>query len=189
MAAGFLGLALLGVVSEARAASGDADGTFTVTITQVEISKDGGATYATLFSGSQEINIAAAGAGAVAAGLVSNGALPPGTYNQVRVTLGSTLRIKGFVNNGAGTGTLYTNNDADGFDLNGAAINTPGADYAVSTLTIPVANRVDTLTTSIVVSGDGSPCRVRIDFDTAGVLSAAGNVPSLNDPTVTVTQN
>jgi len=185
-----MGLALfLGAPSQTQAASGDADGTFTVTVTLVEISKDGGATYTTLFSGSQDINIVAANAGAVAAALASGVALTPGTYNQVRVTIGSTLQIKGYVNNEAGTGTLYTNNDADGFDLNSSAINTPGTDYAISTLTIPVGNRVDTMAVSIVVPAEGSAPTVRINFDTTGVLSASGNTPRLNDPTVTITQS
>lgn len=188
IATGCMGLGLLWGTLEAQAASGDADGTFTVTVAQVEISKDGGGTYTTLFSGSQDINIAAADAGAVAAGLASGVALSPGTYNRIRVTLGSTLRIRGYVNNGAGTGTLYTNNDADGFDLNVAAINTPGGDYAVSTIAIPAANRVDTMVVSVVVPADGSAPTIRINFDTSGVLTASGNTPSLNDPTVTVTQ-
>ena len=190
IAMGCMALSLfLGVPGQARAATGDADGTFTVTVTLVEISKDGGATYTTLFSGSKEINIASANAGAVAAGLASGVALTPGTHNRVRVTIGSTLQIKGFVNNGAGTGTLYTNNDADGFDLNASAINTPGSDYAISTLAIPAENRVDTVTVSIVVPAEGSPPTVRINFDTQGVLSASGNNPSINDPAVTVTQS
>lgn len=189
VAIGCVGLGLVGVALEAQAASGDADGTYTVTITQVEISKDGGATYTTLFSGSKDINIAAADAGAVAGSLASGAALPPGTYDRIRVTLGSSLRIKGFVNNGAGTGTLYTNNDADGFDLNLAGINTPGADYATSTLNIPEANRVSTQTVSIVVPSEGTPSTVRVNFDTTGVLTAAGNTPSLNAPTVTITQS
>lgn len=184
-----MGLCLFMGVLEAQAASGDADGTFTVTITLVEISKDGGATYTTLFSGSKEINIAAANAGAVAAGLATGAALAPGTYNRVRTTIGSTLKIRGYVNNGGGTGTLYTNNDADGFDLNVSAINTPGGDYAISTLAVPAENRVDTATVSIVVPAEGSPAKVQINFDTTGVLSAVGNVPSLNDPTVTIAQS
>ncbi len=189
IAAWCAGLALLCAAPEAQAASGDADGTFTVTISQVEISKDGGASYTTLFSGSKEINIAAANAGAVATGLASGVALSPGTYNQVRVTIGATLQIKGFVNNGAGTGTLYTNNDADGFDLNNTAINTPGGDYAVSTLPIPASQRVDTMAVSIVIPSEGSPPTVRVNFDTSGVLSATGDTPSINDPTVTISQS
>lgn len=184
-----MGLSLLWGAREAQAASGDADGTYTVTITLVEISKDGGTTYTTLFSGSKAINIAAANAGAVAAGLASGVALPPGAYNRLRVTLGSTLQIKGYVNNGDATGTLYTNNDADGFDLNTSAINTPGSDYAVSTLSIPEANRVSTMTPSITVPAEGSPATVQINFDTTGVLTASGNTPSLGAPTVTITQS
>lgn len=184
----FLGVGLLSVSLDALAASGDADGTFTVDVTKVEISNDNGASYITLFEGSKEINIAAASAGAAAAGLASGAVLPPGTYNRIRCTLGSSLRIKGYVNNGTNDGTLYTNNDADGFDLNAAAIDTPGGDYATSTLTIPVANRVDTMIVSIVVPAEGTPGTIRINFDTSGVLSAVGNIPSLNDPTVTVSQ-
>jgi hypothetical protein len=57
-------------MNPAQAASGDADGTYTVTITKLELSTDG-TTFVTVFEGSQAINIASANAGAVAAGLVS----------------------------------------------------------------------------------------------------------------------
>ncbi len=186
-----VGLALLsGILSEikeAQAATGDAAGIFTVTVTQVETSKDGGSTYTTLFSGSKSINIASADAGAVAGSLASGATLSAGTYDRMRVTIGSTLQIKGFVNNGATT--FYTNNDADGFDLNPNAANTPGADYTTSTLTIPAANRVDIQTVSIVVPAEGSAPTVRVNFDTTGVLSVSNNQPRLNAPVVTVTQS
>lgn len=168
----------------AEAASGDADGTYTVTITKIEVSPDNGSTYFTVFSGSTAINIASANAGAVAAGLVSGAGVPPGTYNLVRTTLGDSLLIKGYVNNGATT--FYTNNDADGFGLNGGAADTPGGDYATSTLTIPTANRTSTLTTNFTCTGGATP-KIKISFNTSGVLAISGGLPTINAPSVTVT--
>ena len=170
-----------------EAASGDADGTYTVTITKIEASKDGGTTYMTIFSGSQDINIASVSAGAVAAGLASGASLDVGTYNIIRVTIGATLRAKGYVNNAGNT--VYTNGGTDGSasSTNGGVLNTPGADYAVSTYTIPAANRTNTTSgLSIVVQVGKSPtCTVK--FDTSGVLSVVGGGLIPGAPSVTIT--
>lgn len=168
--------------AQVEAASGNADGTYTVTVTMVEMSKDSGATYTTVFSGSQSINIASVSAGSVAAGLVSGVTMDAGTYDRVRVTLGSTLQLKGYVNNG-GT-TIYT--DGSTFSTNGAAADTPGGAYAISTFTIPANSRTDINTVSIVVPPAGSPT-VNVTFDTSGVITQSGGVPSVGSPTVTVT--
>ena len=169
-----------------EAASSDADGTYTVTITKVEASKDGGTTYTTIFSGSQDINIASANAGAVAAGLASGTVLGVGTYDTVRVTLGATLKAKGYVNN-AGS-TVYTNGGTDGSasSTNGGVLNTPGSDYAISTYTIPVANRTNTTSgLSIVVRVGTSPtCTVK--FDTSGVFSFSNGIVIPGSPLVTI---
>lgn len=169
---------------QAWAASGDADGTYTVTITRIEISQDGGATYFPIFSGSQAVNIASANAGAVAAGLVSGEGVPHGTYNTLRVTLAETLQMKGFVNNG-GT-TFYTNNDADGFGLNAGAADTPGADYATSSFTIPANNRVQLFSVTFTCQGGGVASRVRVSFNAGGVLSISGGLPTVGAPAVSV---
>ena len=89
-----------------------------------------------------------ANAGATVAGLASGVDLEAGTYDTVRVTLGSTLLLKGYVN--FGTTTIYTNNDADGFGDNsgGGADRTDNGStaYAVSTFTIPLTSRTQTFT-------------------------------------------
>ena len=168
----------------AWAATGDADGTYTVTITKIEISQDGGGTYFTVFSGSQAINIASAQAGAVAGSLVNASGVPHGSYNRVRVTLGDSLIMRGFVNNG-GT-TFYTNNDADGFGLNGNAANAPGADYTTSTFTIPAANRTQLFSINFTCPGGGAGVKVRISFDASGVLSISGGLPAVGAPSVSI---
>lgn len=177
---------LLGLASWAEAASGDADGTYTVTMTQIEVSKDGGATYTTLFSGSQAVNIASADAGATVAGLASGMDLDAGTYNTVRVTLGSSLLLKGYVN--FGTTTIFTNNDADGFgDNSGGGADTPGSGYAVSTFTIPQVNRTQTIAgLSLPVSRE-NPRTCIVKFNTAGVITQSGGTPSVGAPSVSIT--
>ena len=172
-----------------EAASGNADGTYTVTVTQVEVSKDGGSSYTTIFSGSQSINIASVDAGAVAAGLASGAQLDVGVYTIVRVTIGATLQLKGYVNNGATT--IYTNggSDTNGFSTNGAAANTPGSDYAVSSFTIPAANRTSSTTgLSMTVTVTTGPT-VTVKFDTSGILTQAGGIPSVGAPVVTITSS
>ncbi len=178
---GAVALCLVMRVGQAEAASGSADGTYTVTITKVEVSKDGGTTYTTIFSGSQDINIASVNAGAVAAGLANGVTVESGTYDRVRVTIGATLQVKGYVNNGATT--IYT--DGTTFSTNVGGANTPGGNYAVSTFTIPVASRVSVNTTSIDIQPGKSPT-VDVTFDTSSVITQAGGVPSIGAPTVTV---
>ena len=180
-------------VSRTEAASGDADGTYTVTLTKVEISKNSGTAYTTIFEGSQAINIAAANAGAVAAGLVSGVTLEPGTYDTVRVTLDSTMQFKGYVNNDNGTDTLYTDGgteDGAGASTsnNAGALNTPGAGYAASTYTIPAAFRTDTKTNLSLRVEAGTSTVVDIAFDTTGTASESSpNVIIPGDPAVTIT--
>ena len=170
-----------------EAASGNADGTYTVTITKVEASQDGGTTYTTLFSGSQDINIAAVDAGAVAAGLVSGAALDVGTYNTIRVTIGATLRVKGYANNGGSTVYTSGGTDASAFSTNAGVTDTPGSGYTVSTYTVPTANRTSvTNGLSIVVQSGNSPTAT-VKFDTSGVLSASGGILTPGAPTVTIT--
>ena len=170
-----------------EAVSGAADGTYTVTITKVETSKDSGTTYTTIFSGSQDINIASVSAGAVAAGLASGAALDVGTYDTVRVTIGATLRAKGYVNNAGNT--VYTNGgtDGSGSSTNGGVSDAPGADYAVSTYTIPAANRTNTTSglSMTVQIGTSPTCTVK--FDTSGVLSVIGGGIVPGAPVVTIT--
>lgn len=169
------------------AASGDADGTYTVTVTKVEASKDGGTTYTTIFEGSQAINIASVNAGAVAAGLASGVTLDVGTYNVVRVTIGDTLVAKGYVNDGGHT--YYTDNSADGSGRNDNVLNTPGGDYTTSSYTIPQANRTNTTTgLSIQVQAGVSPT-VRVSFDTSGVLSVTGGAIVPGAPAVSITSS
>lgn len=168
-------------MSPAQAASGDADGTYTVTITKLELSTDG-TTFITVFEGSQAINIASANAGAVAAGLVNGVTLAAGTYTTVRVTLGANLLAKGYVNNGADT--VYTDNSANGSTTNSGVNNTPGAAYAISTYAIPQANRTNTITNMSFLVEPGVSRTVKVSFDTSGVLSLSNGVIIPGAPSV-----
>ena len=167
------------------AGSTDADGTYTVTVTLVEASQDGGATYTTLFSGSQAINIAAVNAGALAAGLVSGVDIPVGTYNRIRVTIGATLLAKGYVNSGGST--FYTNGGSNGSGTSSVAgnDNTTSSTYAASTYAIPSGDRVSTFTVSILVK-QGTAATTRVNFNTAGVFSLNGTVVVPGAPSVSI---
>ncbi len=173
----------------AQAASGDADGTYTVTITRLEASTNGGTTYTTIFSGSQAVNIASVSAGATVAGLASGVSLEAGTYNTIRVTLDSSLLLRGYVNNG-GT-TIFTNGGTDGagFSTNTNAANTPGSTYAISTFTIPEASRTATITGLSITLVKDANTTVTVKFDTSGVLTQTGGVPSVGAPSVSVTSS
>ena len=185
-----LAAGVLVAVGEAWAASGDADGTYTVTVTKIELSKDGGASFTTVFEGSQAVNLRAVNAGAVAAGLVSGVTLEEGTYNTVRTTIGQNLLLKGYVNNaGAGT-SIYTDGGTDGaaFTTLAGLDNTTAADYSIATFTIPAASRTQSFGVSIAVQ-TGVAHTVTVKFDTAGVITQAGGIPTVGAPSVTVTSN
>lgn len=184
-----MAVVVLSGAGDACAVSGDAAGTYTVTVTKIEASKDAGATYVTLFSGSQAINIAAANAGATAASLVSGVALAPGTYTVIRTTLGATLSVKGYIN--ISGSTWYTDGGADtGAFSSNAGNDTPGSDYVISTFTIPAEFRTNTDTSvSITVREGGAGPTTNIAFDTSNVITNNGGSPSVGGPTVTVTSS
>lgn len=185
----WLAIWLVSWTAAVEAASGDADGTYSVTITRIEVSTDGGSTYTTIFSGSQAVNIASVSAGATVAGLANGVSLEAGTYNVVRVTLGSTLLLKGYVNNGATT--IFTNGGTDGagFSTNTSAANTPGSTYAISTFTIPEASRTATITGLSIVLVKDANTTVTVKFDTAGVITQSGGTPSVGAPSVSITSS
>jgi hypothetical protein len=184
-----LAVGVLVVAGEVWAVSGDADGTYTVTVTKIELSNDGGANFTTVFDGSQSINLRAVNAGAVAAGLVSGVTLEQGTYNTVRTTIGQNLLLKGYVNNaGAGT-SIYTDGGTDvtAFTALAGLDNTTAADYSIATFTIPAASRTQSFGGFSIAVQPGVAHTVTVKFDTAGVITQAGGVPTVGAPSVTVT--
>lgn len=71
---------------------------------------------------------------------------------------------------------------------NAGALNTPSADYAVSTYTIPVGFRTDTRTGLSLKVEAGDSMVVDIAFDTTGTgVESSPNVIIPGDPTVTIT--
>lgn len=179
----FLLISLLLVAGPAQAASGAAEA-YGVTITKIELSKDKGASYVTRFEGYADVNLAAPGVGVPIAALGAETPLPKGTYTRVRVTLGPTLYLKGYVNHGETT--LFTNGGADGagYEANLAGANTPGASYAVSTFTIPEARRTFEQAVRILVGA--VPPIITVTFDLTGVLTQTGGVPTVGAPAVTI---
>jgi hypothetical protein len=177
----------LGVAAAAGAATGDGGGqVYKITITTIEMSSDSGSTYQTVFSGSQEIDIAAANAGAVAASLVSGVTLPAATYNRVRVTIGGTLNAKGYVNISGLTYYTDGGTDAGAFTAVAGNDNPPSSGFTESAFTIPVANRTSIDAVSIVVTSTSSST-VQVAFNTAGTFVNSGGLPSVGAPTVTIT--
>ena len=187
-----LGAALLGLATwtgSSEAASGNADGTYTVTITKVEMSTDG-TNFVTVFSGSSSINIASVSAGAQAAALASGASLPPGSYTTVRVTLGSTMQIKGYINISGSTWYTIGGLDSNGFSsVAGTDQQNSQSNYAISTFTIPTTNRINSQSVSFTVKEGGAASTVSVAFDTSGVVMNNGGSPTIGAPTVTMTSS
>lgn len=187
--AGGVCAAWLGLAAPAGAATGSGGGqAYKVTVTTVETSSDGGSTYTMLFSGSQEMDIAAANAGAVAASLVSGVQLSPATYNRIRVTIGATMKAKGYVNISGVTHYTSGGTDAGAFSQAAGNDSPPSSGFVESTFTVPSGNRTSVDTVSIVVTPTNAPT-VKVAFNTAGVFINSGGNPSLGPPTVTITTN
>ena len=176
---------LLGLPRVAAAATGDGGGqVYKVTITRIEISADGGANYTTIFSGSQEIDIAAVGAGAVAGGLVSGVDLPDGTYNTIRATVADSIKVKGYVNI-AGT-THYTNGTTFGQEAGNDSPPTDGT-FVESTFDLGAPQTATNTGLTIVMTPETSSV-VTVAFNTAGVVADdGGGDPTVTAPTVTIT--
>jgi hypothetical protein len=172
------------------AQSSNAEGTYTVTITKIEISTDG-SNFVTVFSGSSAVNIASASAGAAVAGLVSGASVPPGTYNTVRVTLAANLLLKGYRNISGDTWYTQGGTDTNGFtSVSGTDQASSQSNYTISTFTIPAGNRVNTLTiTAFTVKEGGAPNTVSVSFDTSGVITEVNSAPSVGAPTVSVSSS
>jgi hypothetical protein len=172
--------------ADAAGTSGSADGTYTVTVTRVEMSQDG-TNFTTVFNGSKAINIAGVNAGALAAGLVSGVSVAPGTYTTVRVTIGATLLAKGHVN--ISGRTFYTNGGTDTNAFSNVAGNDQEdsqSNYAIATFTIPADNRTSSQSVSFTINPTGSPPTVSVAFDTGSVFTNNNGSPSLGPPSVTM---
>jgi len=168
------------------AASGDADGTFTVDMTKIEISSDSGTTYTTIFEGNTSVNIASADAGAAISSLIQDVTLKNGLYDCVRATVGDTLLMRGYVNDPDAVTTLYTDGDSNDDAFTGTAgLDSPGGDYAVSAFTIDAVQRTQvTCGLSINIDGGGAVPTVVVNIDANGVLTQSGDTPSIGSPNI-----
>lgn len=133
---------------------------YRVTITKVELSSDGGATFITVCSGSATFDLASVTAGAKAGSCFSGPSplAPNTTYNRLRTTLSCTIALQG-----SRPGPLFTNPLAVNNTSNvGPAVE---ADFVIPGAFGCVAGEfVDTQTISFTTdAGSGLNLTVRID--------------------------
>lgn len=146
-----MGLLLPMGLSLKAAASGDAE-SYKMTITKIEFKKSDG-TWVTIASPNQEIDIAAANAGDVAGSLLSDSAIPAGSYVNFRLTANKSLTVKG--SDAAGTGCVGTNYTKSG----GAVTLTGTAATSGNTATWPqdpptAVTLTETVESATTVVGD-----------------------------------
>ena len=133
---------------------GNADGTYIVTISKIEISQDN-STWITLGEGAQQFNIASLTVGTDFSNYVSNTSITAGTYKYVRVTVSRTIQIKGSGTNG---GNVYYTTAATvslgGGSLGIASAANDNTNYATSTIVIPSSASSPDPNETLQISGD-----------------------------------
>ncbi|NCO74356.1 MAG: hypothetical protein COW11_06535 [Candidatus Omnitrophica bacterium CG12_big_fil_rev_8_21_14_0_65_43_15] len=133
---------------------GNADGTYIVTISKIEISQDN-STWITLGEGAQQFNIASLTAGTDFSNYVSNTSITAGAYKYVRVTVSRAIQIKG---SGTNSGHVYYTTAAtvsvDGGSLGVASAADDNTNYAIATIVIPSSASSPDPNEALEVSGD-----------------------------------
>lgn len=133
---------------------GNADGTYIVTISKIEISQNN-STWITLGEGAQVFNIASLTVGTDFSNYVSNTSITAGTYKYVRVTVSRTIQIKG---SGTNSGNVYYTTAATvslgGGSLGVASAANDNTNYATSTIVIPSSASSPDPDEVLQVSGD-----------------------------------
>jgi hypothetical protein len=128
-------------------AGSEVNGTYTVTIKKIEISKDG-TNWVTLGEKTQSFNIASQSIGATIGSYISNTSIPIGTYNYLKITQSRTITIKGRSDDQDPTaGVLYyytstQNGTFNGFYKAGSTTsawdnNNPPSDYEAVAFQVP----------------------------------------------------
>lgn len=75
---------------------------YQVTVNRIEISKDSGATWVTVGSGSLIFDIASSNAGAVIGNYCANNNIEAGTYDKIRATVSRTFAVRGSIRQDTG---------------------------------------------------------------------------------------
>ncbi|HOX22941.1 MAG TPA: DUF4382 domain-containing protein [Elusimicrobiales bacterium] len=149
-----------------NAAAAGNPSTYKVTIKKVQLKKTDG-TWVTIAEPNQELDIAAANAGAVAGSMMSDSAVPAGNYVNFRVVVGKTMSVKGSDSASATcVGTHYTKNGG-AITLTGTAAsagNTKNwtADPPVATTTL-----TETVTTDTTVLADQGEMTITLKLGAA----------------------
>ena len=164
------------------AAPGPAD-YYAVTITKLELYN--GTSWVTVFEGtSSELDIASVSSGA-SAGNFFSGAVPDGTYTQVRVTPSPTFKIRGrdslnnytTATNGSGGGSTLTT------DINLKATCT----ITLTGGNVPTAQTQDFTATPITVTDGVANRKVRVSFDVSAAVQLLSGELWPAAPAVTMT--
>jgi hypothetical protein len=147
---------------------------FKVTVTKVELYN--GTSFVTIFTGSSQLDLVAAAAGAAFPG-ISSVSLPAGTYSQMRVTFLNNFTIKGSLASGGvtyyTTATTINSNAASmasvtATDLAEASIANP--DWGA--LSDPVVNTNSIPSPVTITTGTAYAPTLKFDISTALVLNS-----------------
>lgn len=146
---------------------------YKVTLKKLEVSTNGGTTWITLKEADQEMDIASVTAGQVAAGYVSNAALPVGTYNRMRVTISATFKMQGFAYYNTNDRTYFTTAGGDSNVTGNVSDTSQFSGYAEQGITVPgqtqLQSEFDLSSTPMTITMGGTQ-KAKVSFDVTNTL-------------------
>jgi len=177
-------LVLFSVISAGSAWAATAEPlSYVITIEKIELSKDGGATYATLASGNRSFTIRSTNAsGDIISDYTSGARVEDGEYNALRLTMSNSIGISGRVlqNAGLNAGTTFCTGGTTGVACTPSLVTVTVSNALVVTygLTVPANTTIVDASADIVYIdrsfmasvGSGRQASHRIAFSTSSAL-------------------
>lgn len=146
---------------------------YKVTLKKLELSTNGGSAWITIKEADQEMDIASVSGGQVAAGYVSNAAIPVGTYNRIRVTISATFKMHGFAYYNTENRTYFTTASGDSSVVGNVSNTAQFTGYAEQSITIPGQTQLQSefdMSASPLIIKMGTTQKATINFDVTNTL-------------------
>lgn len=154
---------------------------YQVTVKNIEISKDSGATWVTVGSGSLTFDIALANAGAVVGNYCTNNNIEAGTYDKIRATVARTFTVSGSIrqNTGQNNGNLMYTSVAGATNvaanLGSQSVTCPTTDMPAGISLSPDGDFYCTDDVNFVVNDTTASQNVTVNFNVTNCLALYPN--------------
>ena len=156
-------LPMLAAVTASAAGNPD---TYKVTVKKIQLKTQAGS-WVTIAQPNQEIDIAAANAGAVAGSLMSDSAIPAGNYVNFRMVIAKNISVKGSDSaSGTCVGTHYTKSGG-AITLTGTAASAGKTTTWTADPPVATVNLAETAATDTTVLGDQGEMTITLSLGAA----------------------